>query len=906
MTVRPLLLLLVASGLVPGASLVRVLPDPQIAFEENRGQVRSEIRYLVRPNAYITANSIVFGPKQVPIQFAEANPNPSVRPFDTLPGVANVLSGADWRHWQIGVSRYARVEFGAMYPGIDVTYLPEGGRLTCRIAVNPGADLARVRLEVTGAASLRLSGEALTIVWRSYGFREDSYQLRAPSAFQETPAGRVPVSARFKLGDGVRFGLEAGSYDETRPLSIDLSMVGLSDIDASAVTLTDAVMSPSGSVYVTGSATALVVDPVPKPYPLEPAARVCAAMTDEFVEYLYPCTDAFVAKYAPSGGLVFISYLSGSANAKGTRVRLDRDDNVYVAGATDSPDFPIVSGAPQTAYAGPSARLGLTPASDVSGDIFVAKLDGGRGVLFYSTYLGGPDYDYPADLAVDAAGNAYITGRGAPGLPVTPGAFRATPDPECAGCTAGFAAKLDSRGSRLLYLTYLAGLSQATAVDSQGSLYFAGAAKGELPITPGALQTTKGGGWDAYIAKLTPAGDGLVYATYYGGSGSEIANHIAVDSQGNAWVTGSTDSFSRGFLIKLSAGGSRLLYSGRSVPGELFLDRDENLIVATGYSFPGLLTTPDAMLTLPCGGYVAKLSPDGSSLLFASYVTGLLGVTGLDPKGNPLLLPQSEVLYKLNLLLPPEKSVGCVVGAASLSTYPISLGEIVAIAGAGLGPQQGVSAQPDAEGRIGTSLGGTRVLVAGVPAPVLYAQYHQVNVAVPFALSTPGAVEVEVEYLGEKLPPLLVGTNPVGFNIFTTDGSGTGQAAAMNEDGTLNSPSNPARLGSVITLWGTGAGQTDPPSLDGEIAAGARNSQAQLGAWLGYTTPCLVEYAGAAPTLIVGVTQVNIRLPDSVENTYGYPLGAMPIKVTVNGQFLEPQVVTIAVRQGPAPAPALA
>jgi uncharacterized protein (TIGR03437 family) len=239
-------------------------------------------------------------------------------------------------------------------------------------------------------------------------------------------------------------------------------------------------------------------------------------------------------------------------------------------------------------------------------------------------------------------------------------------------------------------------------------------------------------------------------------------------------------------------------------------------------------------------------------------------------------------------------SLRAVVSAASLAgSGTISPGELVTLFGEGLGPEKGVTFQLDASGRVSTALAGTRVLFNGIPGPLLYSQSAQVNAIVPYALTPPGPATVQVEHLGQSTPPLQVSVIGAAFSIFTADSSGRGQAAALNEDGTVNSPANPARLGSIITIFGTGAGQTDPPGVDGQLAHDPLPKPlAQLGVALNGATFLAVLDAGAAPSQVAGVTQINARLPDSLPA----PLDAVPVVVTVNGQFPPLQAVTIAIR----------
>ncbi len=164
--------------------------------------------------------------------------------------------------------------------------------------------------------------------------------------------------------------------------------------------------------------------------------------------------------------------------------------------------------------------------------------------LSYSTYLGGSDNDFAGSIAVDSAGNAYVTGfTTSTNFPTTPGAFQ----PTFGGSSDVFVTKLNPTGSALVYSTYLGGTgdddSGGIAVDSAGNAYVAGVtSSANFPTTPGAFQLTLGGSTDAFVTKLNPTGSALAYSTYLGGTGDETCDAIAVDSAGNAYVTGQTGS----------------------------------------------------------------------------------------------------------------------------------------------------------------------------------------------------------------------------------------------------------------------------------------------------------------------------------------------------------------------------
>ena len=274
---------------------------------------------------------------------------------------------------------------------------------------------------------------------------------------------------------------------------------------------------------------------------------------------------AFVAKLNSSGALVYSTYLGGSGRDFASAIAIDGSGNAYVTGYTSSTNFPIVSGAFQPAYGG-----GFN-------DAFVTKLNPAGAGLVYSTFLGGISDDIASSIAVDPAGNAYICGQtNSPNFPVS-SALQSTN----AGGQDAFVAKLNATASALTFSTYLGGSfndqANSIAIDSSQNVYVAGVTSSfDFPVSPTAFQNSIGGTFNAFVAKLTSSGGTLAFSTYLGGSGSDQASALAVDSAGNVWLAGSTSSLNFPlvnayqaalaggkdvFVATLNATGDHLLYS---------------------------------------------------------------------------------------------------------------------------------------------------------------------------------------------------------------------------------------------------------------------------------------------------------------------------------------------------------
>lgn len=333
--------------------------------------------------------------------------------------------------------------------------------------------------------------------------------------------------------------------------------------------------------------------------------------------------------------LAFSTFLGGSGNDRGAGIAVDSAGNAYITGATFSTNFPVTPGA-----------FDINKTTTDS-DVFVVKMNSTGTALIYSTFFGGDNRDSGNDIAIDVAGNAYVTGQtDSSNIPITPGAFRTMP----VGTDEfdAFAFKLNATGTALVYSTYLGPvIGSANAVDSSGNAYITGQANGDYPTTPGAFQTTPGGSSDAFVTKqLNSSGTALVYSTFLGGSGFDIADDIAIDSAGNAYVTGSAEdgfpvtagafqtSFGGSgdaFVTKLNATGSALVYStylggsGSDTGNGIAINAAGNAYVTGVSASSNFPTTAGAFQTTKAVGqdaFVTELNAAGNALVYSTYLGG--------------------------------------------------------------------------------------------------------------------------------------------------------------------------------------------------------------------------------------------------------------------------------------------
>jgi uncharacterized repeat protein (TIGR01451 family) len=619
-----------------------------LGFEINAGQVDPRVNFLARGSGFslfLTSSGATLrlrrptppaaGPREASgdavLGLRLLGANQSVRPegHEKLPGRSNYLLGRDPARWRTNVSRYARVSYREVYPGVDLVFYGDQARLEYDLVVAPGADVGRIQLRFDGAASERVDDNG-DLVMR---LADAEVRQFRPVVYQEWDNGRHLLSARYVLdaaGD-VGFEITGGRADKTLiidPVLAYSSFLGGSGIDVGHAVAVDA----NDNVYVTGATYSI---DFPTQGPEQPANA--------------GGSDAFVTKLDPTGTVVlFSTYLGGSAqeNDYNTRVEssgvaVDSVGNVYLAGRTNSIDFPVSH-----------ALFGSYRGGDEDG--FVAKLSADGSTLLYSTYLGGEDNDSAHGIAVDSAGNMYITGgtRSVSDFPISPGAFQ----PFSGGGTDAYIVKIDptqTGTASFVYGSYLGGggmdRGRAVVVDSSGNAYVTGSTDSADFPTVNSVQPVNAGAGDAFVAVVNPSATGLVYSTFLGGSGFDAGHSIAVDAAGSAYVVGETASqdfpgttngfqpanggSSDAFVAQLDPTGSVLVYgtylggNGLDVGTGIAVNAAGKLFV-TGQTSSANFPLLNPFQGSPGGGidaFVAELDPTQqgmASLLYSSFLGG--------------------------------------------------------------------------------------------------------------------------------------------------------------------------------------------------------------------------------------------------------------------------------------------
>ncbi|HEY3128664.1 MAG TPA: HYR domain-containing protein [Acidobacteriota bacterium] len=614
-------------------------------FEANCGQADLQVKFLARGRGYglfLTATEAVIELRNPGLSSSEnRHPKAQTRDsrletvlrmklvgassaarlegIDLLPGRSNYFIGNDSRKWHIDIPTYARVRYSQIYPGIDLVYYGNQNQLEYDFVIRPGSDPGRIALDVQGADQVEVGPQG-DLLLRAAGA---VMSQRKPTVYQEIDGIRREVSGSYVVEGKHRLRFRVADYDSSKPLVIDPTIdystyLGGSGRDQGFAITVDA----DGNAYVTGETISLN-------FPITPGS-VQTTFGSGF------SADVFVAKLNPAGSsLLYSTYLGGGGRDQGFGIAVDADGNAYVAGLTLSTNFPTTPGALKTTLGGME-------------DAFVAKLNSTGSALVYSTLLGGGSTDFALGIALDAAGNAYVTGgTTSVDFPTSAGALQTS----LGGNTDAFVTKLNPSGSSILYSTYVGGSSfdqgLGIKVDAAGSAYITGeTTSANFPISPGAAQTVFGGVRDAFVVKLNPTASAIVYSTYLGGSNFDRGLGIAVDAVGSVYVTGETTSTNfpttpgahqtvsgggdDAFVAKLKSDGSGLAYS--TYLGGTSFDFGEGIAVdAAGIAYvtggtksPNFPTTADAQQPALAGSddvFITQLDAAGS-LIYSTYVGG--------------------------------------------------------------------------------------------------------------------------------------------------------------------------------------------------------------------------------------------------------------------------------------------
>lgn len=645
------------------AQLAEAFGRLPLYFIANQGQVDDErVFYYVKgadKTLYFTPGGITLALKPTSPEHGAGTPtgwavkldflgaDPDVRPQgENRQGAVFSYFKGEAENWKTDIPTYGRVVYRNLWPGIDLIYSGTESALKYKFVVQPRADPNQIRMSYRGVSNLKVTESGALEVSTPGG----SFQDGVPIAWQNIEGERQKVAMRFAVGmksesERIPYGFDIGAYDPEHPLILDpvilvyCGYIGGNGDDYGRGIAVDSL----GNAYVTGHTVS-----TESTFPVKAGPDLT----------FNSGWDAFVARVNAQGtALHYCGYIGGSLSDWGRAIAVDGQGSAYVAGSTfsDESTFPVI--------VGPDLTL------NGSSDVFVARVNASGTGLDYCGYIGGSLGDNVYGVAVDDQGNAYVTGNTSSDqstFPVTVG-----PDLSFNGSLDAFVARVNALGTALDYCGYLGGSSGEigydVAVDSQGNAYVVGETvsdESSFPVVVGP-DLTFNGDIDTFVAKVNAQGSGLDYCGYLGGTSREQGFGIAVDGQGNAYVTGQTSSdeisfpvtmgpdltFNGGwdaFVARVNATGSALDYCGYigGTPSDygqgIAVDGQGNAYVAgetdsDQSTFPVVLG-PDLTFNGTQDAFVARVNPLGSALDYCGYIGGddfdRIRAIAVDGQGN--------------------------------------------------------------------------------------------------------------------------------------------------------------------------------------------------------------------------------------------------------------------------------
>lgn len=587
------------------------------------------------------------------VDFVDANP---VAKPETLEQAETLISYFKGRpeEWRTGLQAGRKIIYRDLWPGIDLVYSGTVDRLKYDFIVHPGADPDRIRLAWRGADSVQVTEDGQLAVTTPLGTLRDNmpvawqegeerqkkvsvaYDLRGPAGVQVAALATDRTLAAVQAHERVQVvGFTVGDYDRTRTLVLDPEMlvycgfIGGSGADQGAAVAVDS----RGNAYVTGNTF---------------------SNQDSFPVNDGPYTnykgngDAFVVKVKADGtGLDYCGFIGGDAGDYGYGIAVDKDFHAYVTGTT----FSTGASFPTTGDLNPSHQGGS--------DAFIAKVNAPGTGLVYCGFIGGVGNDEGRGVALDSSGKAYVTGFTGSAKASFPPAFGPIILNDSGGVKDAFVARVNVGGTGLDYFRFIGGTGddegRGIAFDSKGDAYcvtgFSTTNDGTFPVSDGSFNTTHKGGSDAFVTKVKSDGTDLPYCGFIGGTGNDEGRGIAVDSSGNAYVTGVTDSVKASFPVafgpiilndnggvkdafvaKVKVGGAGLDYfrfiggTGDDEGEGVAVDSSGNSYIAGStlsnqLSFP-VAIGPDLTFNGAWDAFVAKVKAGGKEFAFCGYLGG--------------------------------------------------------------------------------------------------------------------------------------------------------------------------------------------------------------------------------------------------------------------------------------------
>jgi hypothetical protein len=561
------------AALTVSAQTASTLDNLPLYFEANQGQANLAAQFIARGRdsqflispvgAQMVLRKSTGEIAAVRMQFIGANPLAQIRGDAELSGKINYLVGNNPEQWRSGIPTFAKVSVGEIYPGIGLVYYGNQQQLEYDFMIAPRANPDAITIRFDGADKISVNAQDELVLTLNDG---EIHQLK-PVLYQVTGGSHKIISGGYKILDAHTVAFSIGEYNRALPLVIDpvLSYSTYFGGNAGETAWAVAVNTNDGSIYITGQTLSKQFYYTPGAFQTNFAGGKQAG-------------DAFVAKFNNSGqNLLYFTYLGGGGDDAAYGIAVDNAGHAFIAGATDSTNFPVTNAIVNGTYNGANLagvldkNVGAFPS-----DAFVSELETNGSGLIYSTYLGGESSEAAYGIAVDSSGNAYVTGfTYSTNFPTTNAIQNHLACTNTFYVNANaFVSEIASGGTNLVFSTYLGGTNfdhgQGIAVDGAGYVYVTGyTASTNFPTwnTPtnlpgGRLLNGSTGkndfGFDAFVVKFPPFGTNWIYSasnqvysisnlansysTFLGGTNNDIGRSVACDAAGDAFVTGWTTS----------------------------------------------------------------------------------------------------------------------------------------------------------------------------------------------------------------------------------------------------------------------------------------------------------------------------------------------------------------------------
>ena len=810
-------------------------PDVPLSFEPNMGQAAADVQYLARGNSYalyMACGQTLLGGQGSQLRTKLDGADPLCRITGEAPqaSISNYFVGRDPRKWHTAVPNFERVRYSGIYRGIDLIYYGKDGHLEYDWIVSPGADAGMIRMTFESADQLRIDRRGDLVIHAG----KDEYRHKKPVVYQEIAGRRVAVAGAWILR-GKEGSFRLGAYDHSKELVIDPPLIY--------------------STYVGGSgldyAYGVAVDSIGNTYVVGGAESTNFPASGGLQTTLKGAEDVFVMKINPSGSAkLYSTYLGGGGPDEGHGIAVDVQGNAYITGSAGSIDFPV--------------KNAIQATQGGSGDAFLAKLNATGSALIYCTYLGGSGLDTASAVAVDATGSAYVTGSTFSTDFPTKDPFQSVKGAQ----QDAFVAKINPAGTAWVYATYLGGNNvdegNGIAVDAAGNAYVAGyTASSDFPVQSPFQSLNAGNSVDAFVTKLNPAGSALVYSTYLGGSATDYATAIAVDSSGSAYVTGvvTSDDFplanpidnklgshavDDAFVTKFNPSGSSLMYSTYLGGGSaddayaIAVDPSGNAYITgrtNSSDFP--LKNPIQSTRVAFDMFITEIDATGSTMLFSTFLGGTGSESGrgiaVDNLGNihiagegtstdfPVVnalqgssgggaVPQDALILSMGTAPPVTGLTITSVSDNLVDGGPVVPGGWFYVKGSNLADTTRIWGNSDFTDSttLPTNLNGVEVWVNGAPVAVYFISPTQVNAQAPSNVS--GSMTVQVFRLGLGSNILTAPVAQIQPSLYFYQVNSKDYAAALFLDYSLvGDPAivpgtHKAKPGDTIALYAAGLG----------------------------------------------------------------------------------------------------